>query len=604
MNHRGEQAFVYVAGTLAAAALSLWVATSLAVRVSCGQSPKALALLGGFRAIAGDLPTTETGCTTTQITVILCFVGMLVSVIALGVIGWELWVRWRESDTKLLRDLRYRVGFARTAELRKQMSTTAVARQGTRLRPGVAKLRKPQAHDVAWCVGKSRGIPLWVSVEESVVLLGPPRSGKGFRVLINAILDWPGPLVTTSTTTDNLRVTKAHRARLGRVLVFDPQKLSGEEHPIRISPITGCEDPLVATQRAAVLIAGAGMVGGQNEEWAEQAKSQLASLLCAAALGGFDVEDLARWGSAPQMAMEAVDALSSNPHAPSSWAASLANVIEGDPRLLGNIWFGVSGAVAPLRIPEIAEAMMPRPGEPVFDPLEFLSGQNTLYLIGTKTGSGAAGGYLAAILDDIVETARRKALASPESRIDPPLGLILDEIANMFVWPQLPNVMSDGGGRGICPIVVLQSRKQAEVVWSAAGMHAIFGAATVKIQLGGSSDNDFLGEIQALAGQRATRRQSKSYSEQGVGTSVQQEKEPLIGIDEIRRMPQSLGLLIAKNLRPVLLDLQKWTDRKDARSVQSGRKQTELAQQLVFSRQQMERNSKQLVEVDEEGRRV
>ncbi|MFM9597812.1 TraM recognition domain-containing protein, partial [Streptomyces scabiei] len=83
-------------------------------------------------------------------------------------------------------------------------------------------------------------------------------------------------------------------------------------------------------------------------------------------------------------------------------------------------------------------------------------------LIGTKSGAGAAGGFLAAMLDDIVETARRKALASPSSRIDPPLGLILDEIANIFSWPMLPSLMSDGGGRGICVVVVLQARRQAE----------------------------------------------------------------------------------------------------------------------------------------------
>ena len=232
---------------------------------------------------------------------------------------------------------------------------------------------------------------------------------------------------------------------------------------------------------------------------------------------------------------------------------------------------------------------MPGPNDPVFDPIEFLKGQNTLYLIGTKSGAGAAGGFLAAMLDDIVETARRKALASPSSRIDPPLGLILDEIANIFSWPMLPSLMSDGGGRGICVVVVLQARRQAEVSWSAAEMHAVFGAATVTIQLGGSTDNDYLSEVQNLLGPREIKRGSKTYSEQGTSSQEQTHEVPLMTASELRRMPRRLGLLVTKNLRPVLLDLKKWTERDDAKEIFAGRRETAAAQQLVFAEQERAR---------------
>lgn len=35
-------------------------------------------------------------------------------------------------------------------------------------------------------------------------VIGPPRSGKGLHIVIPAILDAPGPVVTTSTRPDNL----------------------------------------------------------------------------------------------------------------------------------------------------------------------------------------------------------------------------------------------------------------------------------------------------------------------------------------------------------------------------------------------------------------
>ncbi|WP_431691480.1 type IV secretory system conjugative DNA transfer family protein [Microbacterium maritypicum] len=580
---------VLVGGALAAL-VTLSVQTVTAV--ACGAGPAKLDLFTGVTYLLfgrDGAAMTAAGCVPDRGWVIALAVVLVVILIAPIFAGVYAYSTFMRSDWWFIHELRNRDGFAETREISKHLSARALVERGKDLRPQLAQQRKPKAEDVAWKVGMSRLIEIFISIEESVLLLGPPRSGKGLRVLIDAILDWPGPLITTSTTTDNLRATRARRAQLGTVYVFDPQKLSGEANQVKISPITGCEDPLTAVQRAAALIAGTGMSSGKNAEWAEKAKTQLSALLCAAALDRRTVQDLARWGSSPQLAKEAVDILQTHPLAPAGWGTALDSVLDEKPELLGNIWFGVSGAVAPLLIPEIAEAMLPGDNDPVFDPIEFLKGQNTLYLIGTKSGAGAAGGFLAAMLDDIVETARRKALASPSSRIDPPLGLILDEIANIFSWPMLPSLMSDGGGRGICVVVVLQARRQAEVSWSAAEMHAVFGAATVTIQLGGSTDNDYLSEVQNLLGPREIKRGSKTYSEQGTSSQEQTHEVPLMTASELRRMPSRLGLLVTKNLRPVLLDLKKWTERDDAKEIFAGRRETAAAQQLVFAEQERAR---------------
>ncbi|MFM9785816.1 hypothetical protein, partial [Streptomyces scabiei] len=58
---------------------------------------------------------------------------------------------------------------------------------------------------------------------------------------------------------------------------------------------------------------------------------------------------------------------------------------------------------------------------------------------------------------------------------------------------------------------------------------------------------------------------------------------------ELRRMPSRLGLLVTKNLRPVLLDLKKWTERDDAKEIFAGRRETAAAQQLVFAEQERAR---------------
>ena len=67
---------------------------------------------------------------------------------------------------------------------------------------------------------------MWASVEDSILLLGPPRSGKGLHVVINAILDAPGAVITTATRPDNIAATITARSRRGPVAVFDPQRLA------------------------------------------------------------------------------------------------------------------------------------------------------------------------------------------------------------------------------------------------------------------------------------------------------------------------------------------------------------------------------------------
>jgi type IV secretory pathway TraG/TraD family ATPase VirD4 len=228
---------------------------------------------------------------------------------------------------------------------------------------------------------------------------------------------------------------------------------------------------------------------------------------------------------------------------------------------------------------------MPTASDNVFGPREFLDGANTLYLIGSASGASAMGGFLGALLDDIVEVARGQALASPGSRLAHPLGLILDEIANMFRWGNLPRTMADGGGRGICTFVVLQALSQAETSWSRAEADTIWAASTAKVLLGGASHVNNLRDVEALLGTRDTRRTQRSWStrEAGHNTSEQHERRPLMSVDEIRRMPQSVGLLAYRNRRGVLLDLSGWDERRDARAIQSGKKETESEQRGVFA---------------------
>ena len=551
----------------------------------CGRRPNATRLLSGtWLALNGDPAayTTIPGCELPVLPIRLADAIALLLLIALGVWAAIAWARYLQSDARFVAELRRRPGFATASEVRRHLSAAAVLRRAAILRPG---RRDSVPGDVGWRVGRSRGMGVFVSIEDSVALEGPPRSGKGYRILISAILDWAGPLITTSTTNDNLTATLQMRRRRGEVFVFDPQQLSGIRHPLRIDPIAGCEDPLVAVQRGNAIVTGTALgASSNNQEWAAAAATVLARLLHAAAVGGRNASELYQWGSTPALARTAVEILRSD-GAP-GWGDGLEAVLVGDEKLLSSTWFGVQAAVAPLAIPQIREALQPLAGGPVFEPEAFLAGQNTLYLLGSGSGAGAMGGFLSAILDDVVEVARRKALASPGARLGQPLGLILDEIANMFRWAALPRVMADGGGRGICTFVVLQALSQAETAWSRAEADTIWGASTAKVLLGGASNVAHLRDVEALLGYREHRRTQRSWSSDRVGvhTSELHDRVPLMTADEVRRLPQDLGLLTYRNRRGVLLDLTAWDERRDAHAIQAAKRGTEAEQQDVFAR--------------------
>src|SRR3546814_15879843 len=92
------------------------------------------------------------------------------------------------------------------------------------------------------------------------------------------------------------------RAQRGDVHVFDPQGLTGIAHPLRISPITGCADPLVAMQRGDAIITGTALgASSSNGEWAQDSAAVLGPLLHAPAVAGRNLAHLHYPGSRPRL---------------------------------------------------------------------------------------------------------------------------------------------------------------------------------------------------------------------------------------------------------------------------------------------------------------
>lgn len=473
---------------------------------------------------------------------------------------------------KAQHDPRRLVGVATRTDIATVASRKALLARSTTLRPS---LTSAQPSDVGYLLGRSRSMEVWASVEDSILLLGPPRSGKGLHVVINAILDAPGAVVTTATRPDNIAATITARQKVGPVAVFDPQRLAeGLPSGLRWSPVRGCEDPLTAMIRATGLASATGLSAGGVESggfWEGKTRTALQALLHAAALDHRTPAELFAWTLSPSSASDAVAILASHPSAAAGWGESLDSMIHSDARTRDSIWMGVSLALSCLADPRVLDAVTPRPGEH-FDPVEFLTGNGTIYLLATGAGAGASWALVAAFIEDLVETARRLAAASPGARLDPPLLLGLDEIGNLSPLPSLPVLMAEGGGTGITTMPVLQSLSQARDKWGDHAAGAIWDASIVKVILGGTSSARDLQDLSALIGERDEKTDTISVGDYG-SRSLQRSirRVPAMPPEMIRTLPFGTALILLRSAPPLVTDMRPWTARKNAARIQHDR---------------------------------
>jgi type IV secretory pathway TraG/TraD family ATPase VirD4 len=495
----------------------------------------------------------------------------LATAAAMSFFGWRacrvLAVRDRRDPTRL-------PGLASRREVAAAAGPKALLRRAATLRPSVSR---PAAREIGYPLGSSRGVTCWASVEDSMVLLGPPRSGKGLHLVIPLILDAPGAVITTSTRPDNLAVTMQARASGGRpVAVFDPQRLApGVVSATRWSPIRGCENPQVAMTRARALTADPAGGVENSSFWSQQCYTAVRCLLHAAALGQRQPAELFHWSVSPVAAADAVTILESAAAAP-GWSAGLDAILSADPRTRDSTWAMVSNTFAPLADPAVLDAVSPGPGEQ-FDPAAFLREKGTLYLLGTSTGASATAGLVAAFIEDVAEAARRIAAASPGARLDPPLALVLDEGAN-YPIPSLPALMSDGGGTGITTSVVLQSLAQARSRWGQQDAAAIWDSAIVKVVLGGSGNAADLRDLSALLGSREDQRVNTSWGHDGKRSfSMSSHDKPILDPGQLRTLRFGNAVLLLRSAPPIMLHLRSWTARRDAASLTLARDAVERA---------------------------
>src|SRR3954452_939348 len=136
----------------------------------------------------------------------------------------------------------YSTGMASQWEISRAMSARAIRRSAVITRPGLPHPHRAPMREVGIGLARQGLRQLYASLEEVVLIVAPPRSGKTAWIG-NVVIDAPGACVATSTRTDLYGHTVRLRSGKGPVAVFNPEDLGGVGSTLRWSPLTGCREP-------------------------------------------------------------------------------------------------------------------------------------------------------------------------------------------------------------------------------------------------------------------------------------------------------------------------------------------------------------------------
>jgi hypothetical protein len=297
------------------------------------------------------------------------------------------------------------------------------------------------------------------------ILVAPRESRQAAAA--QAVRDAEGPALVVTSNPSLWQETKDARAKLGPVHLYDPTHACDTPARVHWSPTTGCENKQTAAATAAALLTPVRPTSRLDQAVSDTAETLLRSYLHAAAIDGRTIRHVHRWAQGAQI-QDAVRILRTNPKAAHGSGGELEAALTAHPERRDIAQELTSRALAALFTVNIREACTPnRTDALALD--SFVDEGGTLYVVGEsiedpRTNPGAMP-LLTALVSHVVERGRRMAERSSSGRLDPPLTLVLDDVAAVAPLPQLPELLSTGTDRGLPTLALLRSREQGRARW-------------------------------------------------------------------------------------------------------------------------------------------
>ncbi len=363
----------------------------------------------------------------------------------------------------------------------------------------------------------------------STLVLGPTRAGKTTSIIIPNVLAWPGAVVATSTKRELLDATLDARAAMGSVHLFDPSgtvAVPRGVHRVGWSPTDASASFDAALHTATTMVDASVLTAGamhrSADHWSERSSAVLATMLHAAALGELGVRQVLEWVDRHD-GEEALDLLSTHPGASPHARALLEGIVATDHRELSAIWSTTSGVLGAYR----SEAVLASTEGPRTDLGRFVTSTDAIYLC----APGQRQLQFAPLLVGLMGALREHCYAAATTSA-PEVLLCLDEAANIAPLPELPNLVSEGGGQGITSLVCLQDLSQARLRWGREA-DAFLSLFPVTVVLPGIADLPTLEALSKLGGEHDMPRRSFSINT----TARSRSRSHSVHLEHVRRHP-------------------------------------------------------------------
>lgn len=422
----------------------------------------------------------------------------------------------------------------------------------------------------------SRETPLYSCWEDLFLVVFGPRMGKTSGIIVPAIVDAPGPVITTSNKRDIVDDTIGVTGQRGRVYVFDPQRIAAgfEQDPWFFDPLDFIRREPDKMDSAALKLANIFKCAafekshnkGGDAFFEATGRSILASTFLAAALADKPITVVSEWIT--EQSFEPVNILKD--HGWHTHAKDLRASLTATEKTRSGFFSEAQQMAQSLRAKIAAEWVTPQPGSYRFSPEDFVrSSHDTVYLL-SKEGVDNAAALTTAFTAAVMAAAEAYG-EECGGRLPVPLLAPLDEAANTVQWSELPQLYSHYGSRSIILITILQSYSQGISVWGEEGMEAMWSAASILIYGGGVRDEKMLNKLELLIGDVEEWTSSVSYA-QGTRTVSEQKRErKILTAAELASLGDNRAIVFATQRRPIVIELERFWDRKYwSEEIQSG----------------------------------
>ena len=283
----------------------------------------------------------------------------------------------------------------------------------------------------------------------------------------------------------------------------------------------------------------------------------MAPLLFAAAKDGRSIGAVVTWLDKGMGAKEEIEEIfASGGDAEDREAAQLAWAANchREPRQRSSIYTTTETITAAFADPRVREAC--RAVE--YTPTDLLDGgANTLYLCAPAHEQQRLRPLFSMMVRELISVVYESSAATGEP-IDPPLLLVLDELANIAPIPNLDEVASTGAGQGIQLLSIFQDMAQIKSRYGESAAQTITNNHRAKLFGSGISDPDTLTYISRVVGTGEFEHRSETADDKGGAARTQASiYRELTPANVVREAERGTGLLVYGHLPPAKIRMRR-----------------------------------------------